>query len=100
MEHLLNLKEWVISDENKNLFLDEYLNKIEPYLRNIRTNLQKSDTWEIQLTIPINFISSKDEEGERIMHSKGGNVKLKSYNDANIIFDKLFESLRSKYQEE
>ena len=100
MEHLLNLKEWVISDENKNLLLDEYLNKIELYLRNIRTNLQKSDTWEIQLTIPINFISSKDEEGERIMHSKSGNVKLKSYNDANIIFDKLFESLRSKYQGE
>ena len=86
------------SDENKNLSLDEYLNKTEPYLRNIRINLQKSDTWKIQLTVAINFISSKDAEEERIIHSKSNNVKLKSYNDANVVFDKPFKSLHSKCQ--
>ena len=30
-------------DKNKNLSLDEYLNKIEAYLRNIIINLQNSD---------------------------------------------------------
>ena len=27
--------------------------------------------WEINLTIEINFISSKDNDEERVMHSKG-----------------------------
>ena len=31
-------------DNNKNLSFDEYLNKIETYLRNIIINLQNSDT--------------------------------------------------------
>ena len=33
--------------KNKNLSLDEYLNKIETYLRNIILTLQNSDTWKI-----------------------------------------------------
>ena len=31
-------------DRNRNLSLDEYLHKIEPYLRNIIIDLQSSDT--------------------------------------------------------
>ena len=31
-------------DKNRNLSLDEYLNKIRPYLRNITIDLQNSDT--------------------------------------------------------
>ena len=34
------------------------------------TNLQKSDTWKIQLTVAINFTSSKDVDEERVMHPK------------------------------
>ena len=45
-------------DKNKNLSLDEYLKKIETYLRNIIISCQSSDTWKIQLTIAIKFISS------------------------------------------
>ena len=50
------------TDKNKNLSLDEYLNKMEPYLRNIIIDLQNFKTWKIHLTIVINFISSKDTE--------------------------------------
>ena len=46
--------------KNRNSSLDEYINKTIPYLRNIITDLQNSDTWKIQLTIAINFISSRD----------------------------------------
>ena len=46
-------------DKNRNLSLDKYLNKIEPYLRNITIDLQNFDTWKIQLTTAINFTSSK-----------------------------------------
>ena len=48
------------------------------------------ETWTIQLTIAINFISSKVAEEQRIMHSRSNNVKLTSYNDADEVVDELF----------
>ena len=87
------------SDKNRNLSLDQYLNKIEPYLRNIKIDLQNSDAWKIQLTIVINFISSKDAEEERVIHSSSDSIKFTSYNDVNEVADELFESLRGRYQE-
>ena len=86
-------------DKNRNLSLDKYLNKIETYLRNIIIDLQNSDAWKIQLTIAINFISSKVSAEERVMHSNSGNIKFTPYSDANDIIEKLFKSLRSRYQE-
>ena len=53
---------------------------------------------EIQLTIAINFVSSKDAEEEHVMHSISNNIKFISYNDANEVFDELFDSLHSKFQ--
>ena len=58
----------------------------------IITNPQKSDTWKIQLTIVIKFISSKDDDEERVMHSKSNNIKFMSYDNANKFLMK-FSSL-------
>ena len=77
-------------DKNINLSLDEYLNKIEPYLMNLIIDLQNSDTWKIQLTIAINFISSKDAEEAFVMDSRSNNIKFTSYNDVNEVVDELF----------
>ena len=60
--------------------------------------LQNSDAWKIQLTIAINFFFSEDVEEERVMHLRTNNIEFTSYNDANEVFDELFESLRSRYQ--
>ena len=49
-------------NKNNNLSLDEYFNEIKPYLKDIIINLQSSKAWKIQLTIAINFISSKNTE--------------------------------------
>ena len=68
-------------------------------MRNVITDLQHSDAWKILLTIAINFISSKDEKEERVMHSNSGNIKFTPYSDANDVTEKLFKSLRSRYQE-
>ena len=62
-------------------------------MRNIIIDLQNSDTWEIQLTITINVIFSKDSKKEHVMHSKSNNKKFTSYNDANEVVDKLLECL-------
>ena len=76
-------------DRNRNLSAPEHLNELEPYLRDIIISLQKSDTWKIQVTIAIKFISSKDIDKElimhwksdkkRIMHSKSGNMEFMAY---------------------
>ena len=61
-------------------------------------NFQKSDTWKIQLTIAINFISSKNVDEGRVMHSKSDNIKFMPYHNANEVVNELFESLLSRYQ--
>ena len=68
-------------------------------MRDIIIDLQNSDTWKIQLTIAINFISSKDAEEECLIHSKSENIKLTSYNDVNKVVDELFDSLGLTYQD-
>ena len=55
-------------DINKALSVEEHLNKISPYLRDIINNLKKSDTQKHQLTIANKFISSIDNEEEGVMH--------------------------------
>ena len=74
-------------DRNRNLSIYQYLNKIEPYLRDITIDLQKSDTWKIASTIAINFISSSDAEEEHVMQSNSENMKFTSYNDVNKVAD-------------
>ena len=86
-------------DENSDLSLNVYLNKIKPYFRDLAIDLQNSDTWKIQLTIAINFIYPKDTEEKRVIHSMNDNIKFTPYNDANEIVYKLFETLRSKQQD-
>ena len=50
------------SDRNKILSIKEYLSEIKPYLKDIINILKKSDTWETQLIIVINFMPSKDTD--------------------------------------
>ena len=44
----------------KTLSVEEYFDKIKPYLKDIMNNLKKTGTCKIQLTIAINFIYSKN----------------------------------------
>ena len=57
-------------DEDKNLSIEKYVSKIKPYLKHTITDLQKSDTRKIQLTILINLIPSKDTNEKLTIHSK------------------------------
>ena len=84
--------------KNRNLLLDKCPDKMKPYLRNIIINIQNFDAWKSQLTIAINFLSSKGAEEERGMHSVSDNIKFTPYGDAKEVADELFESLCSKYQ--
>ena len=47
----------------------------------------------------ISFISSKDVDEERVMHTKCDNKEVMTYDDVNDIVNKLFETLLSRYQD-
>ena len=77
-------------DRNKTLSVKEYLNIIRPYLKHTINNFKKSDTRKIQLRIAINFIFSKDNDGERVMHSKSDNIEIMINDKADEVIEKFF----------
>ena len=61
-------------------------------------NLKKSDTRKIQLTVAINFISSKDNDEEHVIHSKSDNIEILINDKSDEVIEKLFESFLNRYQ--
>ena len=103
-------------NKGKNLSMKEYLNMIRPYLSNIINDHktrglaryhsgnktcaeETSSEWKIQLTMAINFISSKDSDENQTLHTKGNNVEIMMGSETHEIIENLFESLLQKYQE-
>ena len=84
-------------DRNKALSVEEYLHKIRQYLKDIIINLKKSNSSKIQLTIAINFISSKDNDEECTMHSKRDNTKIMINHKADEVIENFFESPLNMY---
>ena len=78
--------------------MQEYLNKTRPYLKDIISNLKKSDKWKIQVTIAINFISSIDNDAKGVMHSKIGNIQIMINDEAKEVIKELFDSLEKNIQ--
>ena len=85
-------------DRNKTLSIEEYHNKIRLFLNCIINDLQKSDLWKIQLTIAINFVSSKENGEDLVMHSKSDNIEFMIYDNTDEVTEELLESLRNRYQ--
>ena len=50
--------------------MEEHLNEIRPYLKDILNDFKKSHTWNLHLMIALIFMSSKDTDEERVIHSK------------------------------
>ena len=71
------------SDRNRALSVEEF----RPYLKDITNNLIKCDTWKIQLTAASNFISSTDNDEERVMHSKGDNMETVINDEADKVIN-------------
>ena len=58
-----------------------------------------SSEWKIKLTMAINFISSKDSDETRSIHTKSDNVEIMIGSDTNEIIKDLLESFLQKHQE-
>ena len=60
---------------------------------------ETSSVWKIQLTTAINFISSKDSDETRLMHTKSNTVEIMMGSETDEIIEDLFVSFLPKYQE-
>ena len=88
------------SEGDKLLTIEEYLNLIEPYLRQLISDHKNKDEWKIQLTAQINFISLRPGPDEtRVMHTRCANEEFMNGSDTDEIIKELFRSLLQRYQE-
>ena len=91
----MNTKVRVMKIKNS---VEEYLNQIRPYFKDIINNFKKSDMWKIQITIVINFISSMDNDEKHVMHSKSDGIEIMMNDEADEFIKKNFDSLKNRYQ--
>ena len=85
-------------DKDKTLSIKDYADKIKPYLSDIINYHKTQGEWEIQLTIAINFVSCKDFNETRTMHSKSDNTEIMIGNEADENIEERFDFLLQKYQ--
>ena len=71
---------------------------IRLYLSDMINDHKTRREWKIQLTMQINFISSKDSEETSTMHTKSHNIEIMMGNETDEIIEKLFESLLQNYK--
>ena len=70
------------SEGDKLLTIDENLNFIEPYLRELINDHKNKGEWKIQLTAQINFISLRPGSDEtRVMHTRSANEEFMDGSD-------------------
>ena len=74
---------------------------IRLYLVDMINDHKTKSEWKIQLTMEINFISSKPDSDETcIMHTKSNNEETMIGSDTNEVIEELFESLLQRYQKD
>ena len=88
------------SEGNEVLTFEEYLNLIEPYLRELINDHKNKVEWKIQLTAQINFIILRPGSNEtRAMHTRSINEEFMNGSDTDEIIKELFKSFIQRYQE-
>ena len=56
--------------------------------------METKSEWKIQVTMTINFVSSKDSNDIRTMHTKCSNVKVMMGSETDEIIKDFFKSSR------
>ena len=88
------------SEGDKLLTIEEYLDLIKPYLKELINDHKNKGEWKIQLTAQINFISLRPGSDEtRVMHTRSANEEFMNGSYTDEIIKELFKSLLQRYQE-
>ena len=101
--------------KGKNLSIKKYLDMIKPHLSDIINDHKTQGRWrihsgnklieckthdsKIQLTMAINFISSKDSDETCTMHKKSNTVEIMMGSATDECTNELSKSFLQKYQE-
>ena len=72
-------------DKDKILSVKEYPDMMSPYLSDIINDHKTEGEWKIQLTMTIDFMSSKDSEETRTMRTKNHNIEIMIGNETDEI---------------
>ena len=72
---------------------------LRQYISDIINDHKTQGEWKIELTMEINFISSKDSNETPTLHTKSDNIEITIGNEADEIIKKHFKYLLQKYQE-
>ena len=90
-------------DKNKTLTIEQYLNKIMPYLKELLNNHKAikngSNEWKIQLIGHINFVSL-DAEVITDFYVRTKNEEIRLGNETDDIVKSLINSFLNIYQKE
>ena len=87
-------------DKDKNVSPKEYLDMTKPYLRDMINDHKTRREGKIQLTMQIDFGSSKYSEETRTMYTKSHSIEIIMVNETDEIIEKLCESLLQNYQKD
>ena len=88
-------------DKEKRLSVKQYLNKITPYLYDlINDHRIARRVWKIQISMRVNFISSKDTGETRTIYVWSDNLSIMRGDDTDNIIREIFRSFLRNYQEE
>ena len=49
--------------------------------------------WKIQVTKAVDFVCSKDNDEERVMHSKSDKIEIMIIDKADEVIEEIFDSL-------
>ena len=71
---------------------------IKTYLNNMINNHKTQMEWKIQVSLTINFVSSKDFKETRIMYTNSNNIDIMVGNETDEIIEELYESILKRYQ--
>ena len=84
---------------DRTLSIKEYLDVIKKHSSNIVNDHKTQNEWEIQLTMEIVFISFKDSNETRTIHTTSDSIEIMIGNEKDEIIEERLESHLQKYQE-
>ena len=84
--------------KDKMLSIEKHLEKTEPYLNNLIDNHKYQCEWNIQFTVAIKFISSKNSDETHTTHTKSDNIEIMIVIETDEIIEELLNSLLQRYQ--
>ena len=73
---------------------------IRPYLSDMIVDYKTQGEWKIQLTMSINFISSKDSDETRNLHTKSNNIEIMMDNETGEVIDETFKCFSQNFQKD